>query len=68
MVKKLDKEQGYVFFSELEIVKVNKHKPMILMKGTNLEKFGAMFEPPNLKQWDIDNKCVDKVYNLELIE
>ena len=30
MVKKVDKEQGYVFCSELEIIKVNEHKAMIL--------------------------------------
>ena len=26
MVKKVDQEQGYVFCSELEIIKVNEHK------------------------------------------
>ena len=35
---------------------------------SDLEKFGAMLEQPKLKQWDIDNNCVDKVYNLELIQ
>ena len=67
MVKKVDKEQGYVFCSELEIVKVNEHKAMILMNCSDLEKFGAMLEQPELKQWDIDNNCVDTVYNLELV-
>ena len=42
MVKKVDKEQGYVFCSELEIVKVNEHKAIILMNFSNLEKFVAM--------------------------
>jgi len=68
MVKKVDKEQGYVFCSELEIIKVNEHKAMILMKCSDLEKFGEMLEQPELKQWDIDNNCVDTVYNLELVE
>ena len=68
MVKEVDKEQGYVFCSELEIVKVNEHKAIILMNCSDLEKFGAMLEQPKLKQWDIDNNCVDKVYNLQLIE
>ena len=68
MVKKVDKEQGYVFCSELEIVKVNENKAMILMNCSNLEKFGAMLGQPELKQWDIDNNCVDKVYSLELID
>ena len=68
MVKKVDKEQGYVFCSELEIVKVNEHKAIILMNCSDLKKFGAMLEQPKLKQWDTDINCVDKVYNLELIE
>ena len=68
MVKKVDKEQGYVFCSELEIVKVNEHKAIILMNCSDLEKFGAMLEKPKLKQCDIDNICIDKVYNLELIQ
>ena len=68
MVIKVDKEQGYVFCSELEIIKVNEHKAMILMSCSDLEKFGSMLEQPELKQWDIDNNCVDAVYNLELIE
>ena len=71
MVKKVDKEQGYVFCSDLEIVKVNEHKAMILMNCPDLKKFGAMLEQPELKQWDIDNNCVDnvdKVYNPQLIE
>ena len=29
MVKKVDNEQGYVFYSELEIIKVNEHKAMV---------------------------------------
>ena len=66
--KKVAKEQGYVFCSELEIVKVNEHKAMILMNCSDLEKFGAMLEQPELKQWYIDNNCVDTVYNLELVE
>ena len=68
MVKKVDKEQGYVFCSELEIVKVSEHKAMILMNCSDLAKFGAMLGQPELKQWDIDNNCVDKVYNIELIQ
>ena len=68
MVKKVDKEQGYVFCSNLEIVKVNENKAIILMNCSDLEKFGAMLEQPELKQWDIDNNCVDKVYNLALIQ
>ena len=68
MVKKVDKEKEYVFCSKLEIIKVNEHKAIILMNCSDLEKFGAMLEQPKLKQWDIDNNCVDKVYNLELIQ
>ena len=68
MVKKVDNEQGYIFCSELEIVKVNEHKAMILMNCSNLEKFGSMLEQPKLKKWDKDNNCVDTVYNLELIQ
>ena len=30
-VKKVDKEQGYFFCSGIEIIKLNKHKAMILM-------------------------------------
>ena len=67
MVRKVDKDQGYLFCSELEIVKVNENKAMILMNCSDLEKFGAMLEQPELKQWDIDNNCVDTVYNLELV-
>ena len=37
------------------------------MNCSELEKFGAILELPKLKQSDIDNNCVDKVYNLELI-
>ncbi len=44
MVKKVAKEQWYVFYSELEIIKVNEHKAMILMKCSDLEKFGEMLE------------------------
>ena len=58
MVKKVDKEQGKVFCSELEIVKVNENKVMILMNCFFLEKFGAIFGQPELKQWDIENKCL----------
>tara|TARA_B100001989_G_scaffold109674_1_gene76992 strand:+ start:1302 stop:1418 length:117 start_codon:yes stop_codon:yes gene_type:complete len=36
------------------------------MNRSDLKKFGAMLEQPEFKQWDIDNICVDKVYNLEL--
>ena len=71
MIKKADKEQGYVLCSELEIVKVNLHKAIIQMNCSELEKFGAMLEKPKLKQWDTDNNCVDnvdKVYNPQLIE
>ena len=46
MVEKVDKEQGYVFCSELEIVKVNEHKAMILMNCSDLKKFGSMLEQP----------------------
>ena len=41
---------------------------MILMNYSDLEKFGAMLEEPLLKQWHFKNNCVDKVYNLELVE
>ena len=37
------------------------------MNCSDLEKFGAMLGQPELKQWGIDNNCVDTVYNLELI-
>ena len=67
IVKKVDKEQGYVFCSELEIIKVNNHKAMLLMNCSDLEKFGAMLEQPDLKKWDIDNNCKDTVYNLGLV-
>ena len=40
----------------------------ITKNQADLEKFGAMLEQPELKQWDIDNNCVDTVYNLELVE
>ena len=66
IVKKEDQEQGYVFCSELEIIKVNEHKELLLMNCSDLEKFGAMLEQPDLKQWDIDNNCKDTVYNFEL--
>ena len=39
MVRKVDKEQGYVFCSELEIIKVNDHKAIILMNCSDLQKF-----------------------------
>ena len=68
MVNKVDKEQGYVYCSELETIKVNQNKAMILMNCSDLEKFGAILGQPELKQWDIDNNCVDTVYNLELID
>ena len=68
MVKKVDREQGYVFCSELEIVKISEHKAMILMNCSDLEKFGAMLEQPEFKQWDKDNNCVDTVCDLNLIE
>ena len=68
IVKKVDKEQGSVFCSELEIVKVNEHKAMILMNCSDLEKFGAMLVQPELNEWDIDNNCVDTVYNVEFID
>ena len=67
MVKKVDKEEGYVF-SELEIIKVNKHKAIILMNCSDLKKFGAMLGQPELKKWDINYNCVDKVYKLEQID
>ena len=56
------------FVTDFEFVKVNEHKSYLLMNCTDLEKFGAMLEQPELKQWDIDNNCVDTVYNLEPIE
>ena len=42
------------FCSELEILKVNENKAMILMNCSYIEKFGTMLEKPELKQWDID--------------
>ena len=68
MVKKVDKEQGYIFCSNLEIVKVNEYKAMSLMNCSDLEKFGAMLEQRELKKWDIYNNCIDNVYNLEQIQ
>ena len=68
MVKKVENEQGYIFCSELKIVKVNEHKAMILMNCSDLEKFGSMLEHPKFKKWDIDNNCFDTVYNLDLIQ
>ena len=56
------------FILSLEIVEVNVHRAIILMYCSDLEKFGAMLEQPKLKQWNINNNCVDKVYNLELIQ
>ena len=50
MVRKVDKEQGYVFCSELEIIKVNENKAMILMNCSDLKKFGAIFVQPVLKE------------------
>ena len=41
---------------------------MILINCSDLEKFGAMLEQPELKQRDMDNNCVDTVYKLELID
>ena len=38
------------------------------MNCSDLKKFGAMVEQPKLKQWGTYNNCVDKVYNLELVE
>ena len=38
------------------------------MKCSDLEKFCAMLEQPELKQLDAINNCFDTVYNLELIE
>ena len=40
---------------------------MIFMNCSDLQKFGTMLDQPELKQWDKDNNCVDKVYNLELV-
>ena len=51
IVKKVDKEKGYVFCSEVEIIKVNEHKAMLLMNYSELEKFSAMILQPDLKQW-----------------
>ena len=51
MVRKVDKEQGYVFCSELEIIKVNENKAIILMNCSDLKKFGAMLDQPELRQW-----------------
>ena len=67
MVKKIDKEQGYLFCSELEIIKVSEQKAMILMNCSDLEKFGSMLEQPELKQWDIENNCADTIYSLQLV-
>ncbi len=41
---------------------------MILMNYSNLENFGSMLEKPKLKKWDMDNNCLDTVYNLGLIQ
>ena len=68
MVKKVDKEKECLFCSDIVILKVNEHKSMILMNCFDLEKFGSIIEQPELKQWDIDNNCVNSVYDLELIE
>ena len=47
---------------------MNEHKTIILMNCSDLEKFRVMLEQIELKQWDIDNNCVDKVHNLELVQ
>ena len=49
MVKKVDKEQGYVFYSKLEIVKVNENKETILMNCSDLEKFSTFLKQPTIK-------------------
>ena len=67
IVKKVDKEQVYVFYSELEIIKVNEHKAMLLMNYSDLEKFSEMLVQPDLKQLAINNNCKDTFYNLELV-
>ena len=41
---------------------------MILVNCSDLEKSDAMLEQPELKESDIADNCVDKVYNLELVE
>ena len=64
MVKKVDKKQGYVFCSKLEIIKETEHKALILLYCSDFEKFCAMLGQLELKKWDIDNNCVDTVYNL----
>ena len=61
------KEQVYVFDSELEIIKVNEHKAMLLMNYSDLEKFSEMLVQPDLKQLAINNNCKDTFYNLELV-
>ncbi len=41
---------------------------MLLMNFSALEKFGTMLGPPEFKQWNIENKYVDTVYNLKFIK
>ena len=50
MVKKVDKEKECLFCSNIEILKVNENKAMILMNCYDLEKFGSMIEQPELKK------------------
>ena len=40
------------------------------MNCSDLEKFGAMLEQPDLKKWDKNknNNYIDKVHNIELID
>ena len=41
---------------------------LLPLNCSDLENFGAMFQQPEFKQWDIDNNCVDTLSKLELIE
>ena len=55
------------FITEYEVVKVNDHKSIMMCHCTDMEAFEGMMTPPEMKEWDKENNCVDIVYSLEKI-
>ena len=51
-----------------ENVKVNDHKSHTLIHITAMDKFGALLDSDEAREFDKRNNCKDRVYTLDLIE
>lgn len=60
-------EEAKAFMPEYELVKVNDHKSIMLVRVYDMEKMLAFMMTPEMQEWDKVNNCVDHVYSMERV-